>query len=66
MIVTLGVLAWMPLQEVGFDIVSMWSQMGFLAKGILVLLALAPLFLTGLFIWWAAKRKEKSPDGSRR
>lgn len=56
----------MPLQEVGFDIVSMWSQMGFLAKGILVLLALAPLFLTGLFIWWAAKRKEKSPDGSRR
>jgi hypothetical protein len=35
----------MLLQEVGFDIVSMWGQMGFLAKGVVILIVLAGLFL---------------------
>ena len=66
MIATLCMLAWIILQEVGFDIVSMWNQMGYLAKGTLLLLALLPVFLVGLLIWWIAKPRERSPDGSRR
>ena len=66
MIVILCVLAWMRLQEVGFDIVSIWNQMGYLAKGALILFALAPVFLICLFIWLIAKRKDNAPDGSRR
>ena len=66
MIPTLCVLAWFALQEVGFDIVSMWNQMGYMAKGALLFLAFVPVFLIGLFIWWIAKPSERSPDGSRR
>ena len=66
MIATLCMFAWIILQEVGFDIVSMWNQMGYLAKGTLILLALAPVFLIGLFVWWITKPRQRSPDGSRR
>jgi hypothetical protein len=38
------------LQEVGFDIVSMWGQMGWLAKGVLVLTALIGLGLIAVLI----------------
>ena len=66
MIATLFVPAWIALQEVGFDIVSMWNQMGFLARGTLLLLALVPVALVGLFVWWITKPRERSSDGSRR
>jgi hypothetical protein len=36
----LNVLALMFLQEVGFDVVSLWNQMGYGAKGLALLLAL--------------------------
>ena len=67
MIATLFVPAWIALQEVGFDIVSMWNQMGYLVRGTLLLLALVPVVLVGLFVWWLAKpSKRSSSDGSRR
>ena len=36
-----NVLALMLLQEVGFDVVSLWSQLGYVAKGTALLLMLA-------------------------
>ena len=38
------------LQEVGFDIVSIWSHMGYLAKGVLVLAPLTVVCLAAFAI----------------
>jgi hypothetical protein len=46
----------MLLQEVGFDIVPMWGQMGFVAKGVVILIALAGLFLLVFLISRLLKR----------
>ena len=36
MIVKLNILGMMLLQEVGFDLVSMWNQMGWLARAVVI------------------------------
>ena len=58
--------AMMFIQEVGFDVVALWSQMGYLAKGTLLLIALAPVFLVGLLVWWITKRRDNAAKGSHR
>lgn len=40
----------MLLQEVGFDIVSMWNQMGWLTKGVLLLMPVVGLLLVVVVI----------------
>lgn len=35
----------MLVQEVGFDVVSMWGQMGYLARGLLILIVLSVVLL---------------------
>lgn len=40
----------MLLQEVGFDLRSMWNQMGFLGKGVVVLLAVMSAWSIGVMI----------------
>jgi len=40
----------MLLQEVGFDLRSMWAQMGFMAKGVVVLLAVMSAWSIGVMI----------------
>jgi hypothetical protein len=42
-----GLAGLMFLQEVGFDVVSMWSQMGYLAKGVIIVLGLLVVFAIG-------------------
>ena len=42
MLVQLNFLGMMLLQEVGFDLRSMWTQMGLLAKAVVILLASCP------------------------
>ena len=46
----------MLLQEVGFDIVSMWHQMGWLAKGVLFLVPVLAL-MTVVLVLRALTRK---------
>ena len=43
------------LQEVGFDVVSMWSQAGFLAKATFTFAVLAILFILGYMLSKAFK-----------
>jgi hypothetical protein len=45
------------LQAVGFDIVSMWSQMGYIAKGVVIACVLMPLCAVGFLISKVLKRK---------
>jgi len=46
----LNFLGLMLLQEVGFDLRSMWSQMGLMAKGVVVLLAIQSAWSIGVMI----------------
>ena len=62
MLMTLDTFALMFLQEVGFDVVSIWSQTGFLAKGTFLLIALGAVFLVSLIIWRVIKRPG-NPEG---
>lgn len=50
MIVNLNILGLMLLQEVGFDIVSMWNQMGWLARGVVIVLGLMSAWSIGVMI----------------
>ena len=43
------------LQEVGFDVISMWSQAGFLAKALFIFAVLAILFVLGYMLSRAFK-----------
>ncbi len=43
------------LQEVGFDVVSLWSQGGFLAKALFIFFVLAILFILGYMLSKAFK-----------
>ena len=43
------------LQEVGFDVVSLWSQTGFLAKATFIFAVLAILFILGYMLSKAFK-----------
>jgi hypothetical protein len=40
----------MLVQEVGFDVVSMWAQMGYLARGLLILIALSVVLLAAALV----------------
>jgi biopolymer transport protein ExbB/biopolymer transport protein TolQ len=46
----LNFLGMMLLQEVGFDLRSMWAQMGFLAKAVVVILAIMSAWSIGVMI----------------
>jgi biopolymer transport protein ExbB len=51
MIVNLNVLGLMFLQgEVGFDIVSMWNQMGWLARAVVIILGVMSAWSIGVMI----------------
>ena len=50
MIVKLNILGLMLLQEVGFDIVSMWKQMGWLARAVVIILGLMSAWSIGVMI----------------
>ena len=50
MIVQLNILGLMLLQEVGFDIVSMWKQMGWLARAVVIILGLMSAWSIGVMI----------------
>ena len=50
MIVNLNMLGLMLLQEVGFDIVSMWNQMGWVARGVVIILGLMSAWSIGVMI----------------
>src|SRR5678816_1735319 len=50
MIVKLNILGLMLLQEVGFDIVSMWTQMGWTARIVVMLLAVMSAWSIGVMI----------------
>jgi len=58
----LNFLGLMLLQEVGFDLRSMWSQMGLMAKAVVVLLAIQSAWSIGVmidrYIAFSAARKE--------
>jgi hypothetical protein len=57
MLVKVNLLGLLFLQEaVGFDIVSMWSQMGYVAKGVTIAFALIPLCAVGFLITKVLKR----------
>jgi biopolymer transport protein ExbB/biopolymer transport protein TolQ len=47
---TLNLLGMLLLQEVGFDLRSMWAQMGFAAKAVVVLLAIQSAWSIGVMI----------------
>ena len=59
MFITLNVLSLMFLQEIGFDIVSIWGQTSYLAMGVVILLLLLPVFFVGLIISRIVQRKRK-------
>lgn len=40
----------MLLQEVGFDVVSMWKEMGFLPRALILVVGLASAYLLGVVI----------------
>ena len=50
MIVKLNILGLMLLQEVGFDLVSMWKQMGWLARAVVIILGLMSAWSIGVMI----------------
>src|SRR5688572_91563 len=50
MIVKLNILGLMLLQEVGFDVVSMWKQMGWLARAVVIILGLMSAWSIGVMI----------------
>ena len=50
MLYKLNFLAMMMLQEVGFDLRSMWAQMGFAAKAVVILLAVMSAWSIGVMI----------------
>ena len=50
MIVQLNILGLMLLQEVGFDIVSMWNQMGWMARAVVIILGLMSAWSIGVMI----------------
>jgi len=50
MIVQLNILGLLLLQEVGFDIISMWKQMGWLARAVVIILGLMSAWSIGVMI----------------
>jgi biopolymer transport protein ExbB/biopolymer transport protein TolQ len=50
MIVKLNILGLMLLQEVGFDVVSMWKQMGWLARAVVIILGVMSAWSIGVMI----------------
>jgi biopolymer transport protein ExbB/biopolymer transport protein TolQ len=50
MSVNLNVLGLMLLQEVGFDVVSMWNQMGWMARAVVIILGLMSAWSIGVMI----------------
>ena len=50
MIVQLNILGLMLLQEVGFDVISMWKQMGWLARAVVIILGLMSAWSIGVMI----------------
>ena len=50
MLYKLNFLGMMLLQEVGFDLRSMWAQMGFMAKAVVVILAIMSAWSIGVMI----------------
>src|ERR1044071_6793778 len=50
MFVNLNFLGMMLLQEVGFDLRSMWAQMGFAARAVVILLAIMSAWSIGVMI----------------
>ena len=50
MIVKLNILGLMLLQEVGFDVVSMWKQMGWMARAVVIILGVMSAWSIGVMI----------------
>ena len=50
MIVQLNILGLLLLQEVGFDVVSMWNQMGWMARAVVIILGLMSAWSIGVMI----------------
>ena len=59
MITHLNPLAVSLVQEVGFDIVSIWDQGGFLLKAVAVVFILVVAFLIGVLVSRAFKRTQR-------
>jgi hypothetical protein len=59
MITHLNALAVSLVQEVGFDIVSLWDQGGFLLKAVALVFVLAVAFLIGVLVSRAVKRTHR-------
>jgi biopolymer transport protein ExbB/biopolymer transport protein TolQ len=62
MIVQLNILGLLLLQEVGFDVVSMWNQMGWMARAVVIILGIMSAWSIGVMIdrWlsFSAARKQ--------
>ena len=52
-----NILALVILQEVGFDIVSMWRQFGQLGRGVLLVAGLVSAYFIGVLIKRLLKRQ---------
>ena len=50
MIVKLNILGLMLMQEVGFDLVTMWKQMGWLARAVVIILGIMSAWSIGVMI----------------
>ena len=50
MLLTMQSMGFLLLQEVGFDVLTMWSQMGFLAKAVVVILFIMSAWSIGVMI----------------
>jgi len=50
MIVQLNILGLLLLQEVGFDLISMWKQMGWLARAVVIILGVMSAWSIGVMI----------------
>ena len=50
MIVQFNILGLLLLQEVGFDVVSMWNQMGWMARAVVIILGLMSAWSIGVMI----------------
>ena len=50
MLFTMQTMGFLLLQEVGFDVLTMWSQMGFLAKAVVIILFIMSAWSIGVMI----------------
>jgi hypothetical protein len=62
MIVQLSILGLLLLQAVGFDIVSIWGQVGYLGKAVVLITAIVSAWVIGVVI----KRALSSSSARRR